>query len=132
MSWERWRIRAVTGGLLTALAVAGCAGKSTRGDDDDDDGNGDSSSGPSCTSVCDEARACPGADTIVCATYCAKIESLAESAGCSAELATYLECFDGVADKCPSTNTTCEGEVTDFYTCLTPYCADHAAECTLE
>lgn len=134
MSWERWRIRAVVGGLLTALAVTGCGGKS-GGDDDDDD---DDASAPSCKSICDdlERAACPDTDTSMCVSDCNKVEHLAEAAMCSDFWGQYLECYDGIPDKCAvqSGDTACKVESDRISACLLPYCMDpdNSAICSVE
>jgi hypothetical protein len=128
MSWEPWRNWALTGGLLTALAVTGCGGKSS---DDDED-----SSGPSCTSICDEIEraACPDTSTSTCVSDCNKEASLLRSAGCADLWDPFLECYDGLADKCDANDMTCKSEIDDVVACLTRYCMDanHTAECSLE
>jgi len=111
---------------FSAALVFGCSGNNESGDDDADDGagltggtsgvggtatggtaaggtatGGTSGSGSSsCTSLCEEAQACPGAAPLDCAQGCTDEAAEAAAFGCSEELRIFYACLSGIVDLC--------------------------------
>jgi hypothetical protein len=120
----------VVGALLAAVAITGCDGNS--GDDDDDDD--DTSSSARCSSICDDIQSagCGTSDRASCVSGCSNNSRVSNAAGCSDLLDAFLDCAEGIEDKCELVSASivpCDSETHDLGTCVTPYCIDHPSEC---
>ena len=101
-----WMMRLAVAPVALGLSFAGCNGS----DDDDDDG-------PSCVSLCEDAKDCPGSDqTYDCGAGCREAENLVEEAGCSASYDTLLDCAGDANDACNS--DACAAESRALSDCL--------------
>jgi hypothetical protein len=89
--------------------------------------------GKSCKDLCNHP--CNGASVVDCQNACNKFDALNKVSNCGSQYDKMISCFAGEsdADRCSSTNTSCNTPANDWGSCTSSYCTAHASDsaCTL-
>lgn len=96
-------------GLLLAIAAASCLACG--------------SPGGACEAVCASGNACPGAQQVKCASYCATTVSINAATGCDASYADYLACkTEHERDACFAADESCVPSLAAWFECVERAC----------
>jgi hypothetical protein len=82
--------------------------------------------GADCKSLCEDAKACDGADKdLDCADSCADAVKQRDASGCTAEYDKIISCQAAKADVCDTKDTSCDDEGKAYGECFVKFCTDN-------
>jgi len=90
--------------------------------------------GDKCKSLCDDDKKCADASDATknrdCTKSCDDLDKVSDAGGCGSQKSDWLDCADGVKDKCSTTDMSCNDKATALFTCITTYCLAHPDDST--